>query len=70
MKHLDKFYNRADIPWVTLTWAKFYSNNQTPPQTRSPVDSFWWKDIMKLFDSFKGFAICSLQRGDTVLFLF
>jgi len=50
MKHLDKFYNQADIPWVTLTWSKFYSNTQTPPHARSPVGSFWWKDIMKLFD--------------------
>jgi ubiquinone/menaquinone biosynthesis C-methylase UbiE len=31
MKHLDKFYYQVDIPWVTLTWSKFYSNTQTPP---------------------------------------
>lgn len=23
LKHLGKFYNQADIPWVTLTWNKF-----------------------------------------------
>lgn len=32
MKHLDKFYSSSDLPWVTLTWNKFYSNSQTPPQ--------------------------------------
>ena len=40
MKFLDKFYNEAEIPWVSLTWSKFYSNLQTPPQARSPIGSF------------------------------
>jgi hypothetical protein len=26
MKFLDRFYNKADIPWVSLTWSKLYSN--------------------------------------------
>jgi hypothetical protein len=49
MKYLDKFYNHANIPWVSLTWSKFYSNTTTPPQARSPVGSFWWKEVLKLF---------------------
>jgi len=40
MKSLDKFYNKADIPWVSLTWSQFYANNQTPHQARCPVGSF------------------------------
>jgi len=40
MKFLDKFYNCADVPRVSLTWNKFYSNSQTAPQARSPVGSF------------------------------
>ena len=52
MKYLDKFYNRADVPWVSLTWTKFYATTQTPPQSRSPVGSFLWKDIIKLFNKF------------------
>lgn len=31
IKFLDTFYNHADIPWVQLTWAKLYQNNNTPP---------------------------------------
>lgn len=53
MKYLDKFYNSSDLPWVTLTWNKFYSDSQTPPQARSLVGSFWWKDVLKLFDNFR-----------------
>lgn len=58
LKYLDKFYNSADLPWVILTWTKLYSNNQTPPQARSLTGSFWWKDILKLFDKFKSIYIC------------
>jgi len=68
MKFLDKFYNEADIPWVSMTWSKFYSNPQTPPQARSPIGSFWWKDIMTLFDKFRDLAICNPNNGRTVLF--
>jgi hypothetical protein len=28
MKFLDKFYNHADVPWVSLTWSNLYSNEQ------------------------------------------
>jgi hypothetical protein len=30
IKHLDKFYNRRDIPWVTLIWNTYYSNGKVP----------------------------------------
>lgn len=68
MKFLDKFYNNAEIPWVSLTWTKFHSNEQTPPQVRSPVGSFWSKEVMKLFDKYKSFALCCPNRGNSVLF--
>jgi len=68
MKFLDKFYNNHDIPWVKLTWSAFYSNNQTPPQARSPIGSFWWNDILKLFGKFQNLAICSAHRGNTIMF--
>jgi hypothetical protein len=25
MKYLDKFYNKADIPWVSLLWDSYYA---------------------------------------------
>ena len=68
MKFLDKFFNNADIPWVNLTWTKLYSNNQTPPQARSPVGSFWWKDILKLFSKFQEMSICHSSKGNSVRF--
>ena len=68
MKHLDRFYNNANIPWVTLTWSKFYSNIQTPPQARCPIGSFWWKEIPKLFKNFKTFSTCNPIRGNSDLF--
>lgn len=68
MKFLDKFYNSADIPWVTVTWTRFYSNNQTPPHARSPVGSFCWKDILKPFAKFQEIATCQPNKGNTVHF--
>lgn len=68
MKYLDKFYNRADVPWVSVTLSKFYANTQTPPQSRSLVGSFWWKDIIKLFDKFQKLAISNPNSGNTALF--
>jgi len=68
LKHLDKFYNSADLPWVRLiTWSKFYGNTQTPPHARSPVESFWWKDVLKLFEKFRNFSICIPNKGNSVM---
>jgi len=66
MKFLDKFYNNVDLPWVNLTWSKLYENTHTPPHARSLVGSFWWKDVLKLFDKFKSFTVCILNKGNSV----
>jgi hypothetical protein len=68
MKHLNSFYNHHDLPWVNLTWSKLYCSSQTPPHARWPVGSFWWKDVLKLFISFKSLTICSPSRGNSDLF--
>lgn len=68
MKFMDKFYNKADLPWVSLTWSKLYANTQTPPHARSTVGSFWWKYIMHLFNMFQKFAICNPSNGTTAQF--
>lgn len=39
LKHLDKFYNHVDIPWVKLTWNKLYANNHIPPHAKTPSGS-------------------------------
>lgn len=34
LKYLYKFYSKADLPWVTLTWSHFYKRGN-PPHVRS-----------------------------------
>jgi len=68
LKFLDKFYNKNEVPWVQLTWSKLYANNQTPPYSRSPVGSFWWKEIISLFGNFQTIASCRPNKGDTISF--
>lgn len=31
IKHLDKFYNKEDLPWVHLIWNKHYLESDKPP---------------------------------------
>lgn len=64
IKHLDKFYNKADIPWVHLVWDTYYS--QKVPHLAPARGSFWWKDILKLNTQFRGIANCSPEMGDSV----
>lgn len=56
LKHLDSFYNHADIPWVKLTWNKLYANTHIPPHAKSPTGSFWWKDLLKLTEIFRSIS--------------
>jgi hypothetical protein len=41
LKHLHKFFNKIEVPWVDLTWKAFYSASLAP-HARSPRGSFWW----------------------------
>lgn len=66
LKNLHKFYNRLDIPWVHLIWEKLYSNGNLPRWRRK--GSFWWRDILKLLDQFKGLAVVSIKDGKTCSF--
>jgi hypothetical protein len=67
IKHLDKFYNRRDIPWVNLIWSSHYPNGEVPHATKEK-GSFWWKDVLKLADHFRGIVACKIGDGKTVLF--
>jgi hypothetical protein len=67
LKHLDKFYNKRDIPWVNLSWNTHYSNGEVPHATKDR-GSFWWKDLLKLCDLFRGIATCQVGDGTMVLF--
>lgn len=65
LKHLHNFFNKADIPWVKLVWEKHYSNGKLPNHIRR--GSFWWRDILKLLDKFKGIATVSVKDGASCL---
>jgi hypothetical protein len=53
MKHLHKFFNKEQIPWVQLIWNHYYSRNRLPIVGAQIRSSFWWRDIMKLLESYK-----------------
>jgi len=66
LKNLHKFFNRLDIPWVSLVWASRYSNDRLPNATRK--GSFWWRDIQKLIPVFKAMAVATISSGSSTFF--
>jgi hypothetical protein len=66
LKHLDKFYNKVDVPWVQLVWSKYYEG-KIPHATRE-VGSFRWRDVQRLSTIFRGIAHCTVGDGTTVSF--
>lgn len=66
LKHLHKFYNKVEVPWVQLIWNKYYTNKVA--HASREVGSFWWKDIQPLSTIFRGIARCTLGDGSSVLF--
>jgi hypothetical protein len=67
LKHLDKFYNKRDVPWIKLIWNVYYPNGEVPHAAKNK-GSFWWIDVLKLIDLYKGIASCKIGDGSTVLF--
>jgi hypothetical protein len=65
MKHLHKFYNKANLPWVKLVWESYYANALPPARTRDV--SFWWRDCLKSSSAFKVMVTCQVNCGDSVL---
>lgn len=66
MKHLHKFYNHADVPWVNLIWQAYHPNHSVP-HASSPRGSFWWKDCMSPTDIYRSLTSCLAGKGDTTL---
>lgn len=61
IKHLHEFFNKEDIPWVSLIWEKYYDNGRLPGELKK--GSFWWRDVIKLLDKNKGMANVQLNNG-------
>jgi hypothetical protein len=47
IKHLHKSFNREDLPW-----EQYYGSGKLPGNSKK--GSFWWRDVLKLLDKFKG----------------
>jgi hypothetical protein len=64
MKNPHKFYNKADIPWINIIWANHYSLSLPSDK---PVGSFWWRDVLKTLESFKGIPRVEIGDGKITL---
>ena len=67
-KHLSKFYNKADIPWVSLIWNTYYDG--VVPHGTVLCGSYWWRDILKLNEVFRLYSEVTINMGDSVLLWF
>ena len=63
LKTLHKFLNRIDLPWVSLVWENYYGNGTLPIFANK--GSFWWRDIVKLLNIYKGLASPIIGDGRT-----
>jgi hypothetical protein len=66
IKHLDKFYNHMDIPWVHLLWSAYYVGKV--PHAENLCGSFWCRDVLKLVDNFRDVSAVKHGKGDTFMF--
>lgn len=66
LKHLDKFYNNADLPWVKLIRDSYYF--EAVPHAVVLSGSFWWRSIIQLADDWRGLTKCVVGSGFSVLF--
>jgi hypothetical protein len=66
IKFSDKFYNKANLPWIHLFWSKYYL--EAVLHDGNMVGSFWWKDVLKQVDNFSGISSVKPGKGDSFLF--
>jgi hypothetical protein len=55
------FFNKADLPLVKLIWSQYYSNRKVPGIVTK--GGFWWRNIVKLLNTYKGIAQAELGYG-------
>lgn len=67
LKYLHKFYSKADLRWVHLTWNCTNKNNSRPPHLRkNVVGSFWRRDVISLSQDYFMISTCKLQSGVSI----
>jgi hypothetical protein len=63
MKNLHKFFNRINISWVNIVWNSHYWDGAIPFLRK--VGSFWWRDVLKTMNTYKGFSRVIIEDGRT-----
>jgi hypothetical protein len=66
LKHLERFYNNADVPWVKLVRDAYY--HDTVPHVVTISGSFWWRGVLGLVDVWITMIICKVVSGSSALF--
>lgn len=61
LKYLDKFFNKADIPWVHLVWEKHYSNGKLPKRV------FLVERCAQIVRYVQGFGSCYIRSRQLLL---
>jgi hypothetical protein len=64
MKNLHKFFNRLDMPWVSLIWNNHYKSGKVPCNKK--VGSFWWKEVMENLNTLRGISKAIIEDGHTI----
>jgi hypothetical protein len=63
LKNLHKFFNKDDLPWFNLVWDNYYRNDRLSNTTKK--GSFWWRDLLKLLNTYKGMASPNVRSGSS-----
>jgi hypothetical protein len=59
---------RKKMLFFSNTRTSFTIRNGQIPHAITDKGSFWWRDVLKLCDLFRGIATCKIGDGSTVLF--
>jgi hypothetical protein len=66
LKHLHKFYNHEDIPWVHLVRDAYYY--QSVPHAVVLSGSFWWRSVISLSEEYRSITSVTIGNGSSTLF--
>lgn len=66
MKHLDKFYDKKNLPWVGMNWINIIKIQAFHHML---ITGMFWNDIFRLIPLFKAISEIQFGRRDTILFL-
>jgi hypothetical protein len=66
LKHLHKFYNHEDIPWVHLVRDAYYY--QSIPHAVVLSGSFWWRNVISLSEEYRSITSITIGNGISTLF--